>query len=147
MLVPWVLNQPATSSRRQKTADSVEATVSLRPTTAADATGATTDASRSDKTSTPAQQSGAHDTGEKGEQPTPQTATGDKVFNRYYHLYAQGELERECEAAGGRVIGHGYDRDNWWVVVEPAQTQREKEKSGDGGESDVMESILRKGGH
>ncbi|ETN43891.1 uncharacterized protein HMPREF1541_11022 [Cyphellophora europaea CBS 101466] len=42
-----------------------------------------------------------------------------QVFNRYYHLYSQGELERECVAAGAQVVHSGYDRDNWWVVVEP----------------------------
>ena len=45
---------------------------------------------------------------------------GDTVFNRYYHLYAAGELQGECEAAGASVVRSGYDRDNWWVVVEPA---------------------------
>ena len=44
----------------------------------------------------------------------------EKVFNRFYHLYRQGELEEECAAAGGEVLAKGYDRDNWWVVVAPA---------------------------
>lgn len=46
-------------------------------------------------------------------------ARKDQVFNRYYHLYRKGELENECKAAGGRVIANGYDKDNWWAIVEP----------------------------
>lgn len=42
-----------------------------------------------------------------------------KTYQRYYHLYAQGEIEGEVEDAGGQVVKSGYDRDNWWVIVEP----------------------------
>jgi len=45
---------------------------------------------------------------------------GDRTFHRYYHLYAQGELERDVGAAGGKVVEAGYEKDNWWVVAEPA---------------------------
>ncbi|KAG7829074.1 hypothetical protein KL920_002867 [Ogataea angusta] len=38
---------------------------------------------------------------------------------RYYHLYKKGELEEDCVAAGGRVVQSGYEKDNWWVIVEP----------------------------
>lgn len=48
-----------------------------------------------------------------------QSSGAGEVFNRYYHLYAAGELEAECAQAGARVVRNGYDRDNWWVVVEP----------------------------
>lgn len=37
---------------------------------------------------------------------------------RYYHLYRKGELVENAEEAGGRVVEHGYEKDNWWVVVE-----------------------------
>lgn len=37
---------------------------------------------------------------------------------RYYHLYKKGELVADAEAAGGRVVEEGYEKDNWWVVVE-----------------------------
>ncbi|KAH8704270.1 S-adenosyl-L-methionine-dependent methyltransferase [Talaromyces proteolyticus] len=41
----------------------------------------------------------------------------DKVFHRYYHLYEEGELERDIYAAGGRVLKSGYEKDNWWAIA------------------------------
>lgn len=43
---------------------------------------------------------------------------GDRTFHRYYHLYRQGELEHDVQAAGGNVAEAGYEKDNWWVVAE-----------------------------
>ncbi|KAH7321101.1 S-adenosyl-L-methionine-dependent methyltransferase [Stachybotrys elegans] len=40
----------------------------------------------------------------------------DTTFQRYYHLYRQGELEQDVVAARGHVLSAGYERDNWWVV-------------------------------
>ncbi|KNC80122.1 hypothetical protein SARC_07509 [Sphaeroforma arctica JP610] len=41
-----------------------------------------------------------------------------QVFQRYYHLYAEGELCGLVESAGNMsVVEHGYERDNWWAVV------------------------------
>ncbi|KAH0547920.1 hypothetical protein GP486_008339 [Trichoglossum hirsutum] len=40
-----------------------------------------------------------------------------KTFQRYYHLYRSGELERDVVMAGGRVVDSGYERDNWWVIA------------------------------
>lgn len=37
---------------------------------------------------------------------------------RYYHLYKEGELIENSEKAGAKVIEHGYERDNWWVIME-----------------------------
>lgn len=37
---------------------------------------------------------------------------------RYYHLYREGELVQNAESAGGRVVEHGYERDNWWAIIE-----------------------------
>lgn len=39
------------------------------------------------------------------------------VYERFYHLFRQGELEEDVGSAGGRVVSSGYDRDNWWVVM------------------------------
>ena len=44
-------------------------------------------------------------------------STEDKTFHRYYHLYKQGELERDIEAAGGKVVEAGYEKDNWWAIA------------------------------
>lgn len=41
------------------------------------------------------------------------------VYQRYYHLYRQGELEEDVAAAGGRVVESGFERDNWWAVCIP----------------------------
>lgn len=43
----------------------------------------------------------------------------DKIFHRYYHLYASGELERDIAAAGGVVKDSGYEKDNWWAIASP----------------------------
>ncbi|CAI8499762.1 unnamed protein product [Pichia kudriavzevii] len=40
------------------------------------------------------------------------------VKMRYYHLYKRGELTENAIKAGGKVVRDGYERDNWWVVVE-----------------------------
>lgn len=37
---------------------------------------------------------------------------------RYYHLYRKGELVENAERAGGIVVDHGYEKDNWWAIVE-----------------------------
>ncbi|OQD70092.1 hypothetical protein PENDEC_c027G05503 [Penicillium decumbens] len=42
-----------------------------------------------------------------------------QTFNRYYHLYEEGELERDINQAGGHVLESGYEKDNWWVVATP----------------------------
>jgi tRNA (uracil-5-)-methyltransferase TRM9 len=41
----------------------------------------------------------------------------ERTFQRYYHLYQQGELERDIIAAGGTISRSGYDRDNWWAIA------------------------------
>jgi tRNA (uracil-5-)-methyltransferase TRM9 len=40
-----------------------------------------------------------------------------KTFQRYYHLYRSGELERDVIEAGGRVVDSGYEKDNWWAIA------------------------------
>ncbi|KAK9352373.1 S-adenosyl-L-methionine-dependent methyltransferase [Lipomyces doorenjongii] len=40
------------------------------------------------------------------------------VVERYYHLYRKGEIEADVETAGGKVVEGGYERDNWWVIIE-----------------------------
>jgi tRNA (uracil-5-)-methyltransferase TRM9 len=44
-------------------------------------------------------------------------AQATKTFQRYYHLYRSGELERDIAEAGGRVVESGYEKDNWWAIV------------------------------
>jgi tRNA (uracil-5-)-methyltransferase TRM9 len=44
-------------------------------------------------------------------------STQPLTYQRYYHLYREGELQQDVIAAGGRVVREGYDRDNWWAVV------------------------------
>ena len=39
------------------------------------------------------------------------------TFNRYYHLYQQGELENDIVKAGGGVLESGYEKDNWWAIA------------------------------
>ncbi|KIW99435.1 uncharacterized protein Z518_11174 [Rhinocladiella mackenziei CBS 650.93] len=40
------------------------------------------------------------------------------TYQRYYHLYREGELQDDVAAAGARIVKSGYDRDNWWVIIE-----------------------------
>lgn len=40
------------------------------------------------------------------------------VKMRFYHLYKKGELNDNCIKAGGKIVNDGYERDNWWVIVE-----------------------------
>lgn len=38
---------------------------------------------------------------------------------RYYHLYKKGELVQNAQRAGNcTLIDEGYERDNWWIVIE-----------------------------
>lgn len=46
----------------------------------------------------------------------------NETFQRYYHLYRQGELEEDIAAAGGVVEESGYERDNWWAVFSRPQS-------------------------
>lgn len=41
----------------------------------------------------------------------------DIKYERFYHLYKQGELEFDVETVGGKVVSSGYERDNWWVIA------------------------------
>lgn len=46
-----------------------------------------------------------------------------KTVHRYYHLYQSGELERDIDTAGGHVVNHGYEKDNWWAIAEAASSR------------------------
>ncbi|GAB0136548.1 hypothetical protein EsDP_00004847 [Epichloe bromicola] len=41
----------------------------------------------------------------------------DETYQRYYHLYREGELEEDAREAGGEVCESGYERDNWWAIL------------------------------
>lgn len=41
----------------------------------------------------------------------------EKVYDRYYHLFKEGELRELVGEACGEVVRDGYDRDNWWAVI------------------------------
>ncbi|KAI4287836.1 MAG: hypothetical protein L6R35_002907 [Caloplaca aegaea] len=48
-----------------------------------------------------------------------------RTFNRYYHLYRQGELEDDIAEAGGKVLMSGYEKDNWWAIaVRPGKDEQ-----------------------
>lgn len=52
------------------------------------------------------------------EEKETQQQESEDVKYRFYHLYKKGELEEDCENAGGLVIRGGYEKDNWYVVVQ-----------------------------
>ncbi|KAI5302367.1 hypothetical protein KEM56_000748 [Ascosphaera pollenicola] len=49
----------------------------------------------------------------------------EKVYERYYHLYREGELQSDVIDAGGKVVESGYEKDNWWAIIE----RNDQEKS------------------
>ncbi|KXS18841.1 S-adenosyl-L-methionine-dependent methyltransferase [Gonapodya prolifera JEL478] len=65
---------------------------------------------------------------DKPESETVQTTTNNTrschvVYDRFYHLFLQGELDRIIELAGGVDIEEtGYDRDNWFVISKKRYT-------------------------
>ncbi|KAI1480363.1 S-adenosyl-L-methionine-dependent methyltransferase [Daldinia eschscholtzii] len=52
------------------------------------------------------------------------------TYQRYYHLYRKGELEEDVQAAGGEILGSGYEKDNWWVIASPKEEEEEEEEKG-----------------
>ncbi|KAJ5562307.1 hypothetical protein N7535_003240 [Penicillium sp. DV-2018c] len=59
------------------------------------------------------------DKGDEQDRMVPWVRKGDQpqTFHRYYHLYAEGELEQDIVNAGGRVLESGYEKDNWWAIA------------------------------
>ena len=51
----------------------------------------------------------------------------EMTFNRYYHLYREGELERDIRQAGGMVVDSGYERDNWWAIATNKSSRTDSE--------------------
>ncbi|KAI0843426.1 S-adenosyl-L-methionine-dependent methyltransferase [Hypoxylon sp. FL0890] len=49
------------------------------------------------------------------------TGVKEATYQRYYHLYRKGELEEDVLAAGGEILGSGYEKDNWWVIASPKE--------------------------
>ena len=42
----------------------------------------------------------------------------DKVYNRYYHLFCEGELESLINRFNNvEIINRGYQKDNWYVIL------------------------------
>lgn len=65
------------------------------------------------------------DKGDEQDRMVPWVRKGDQpqTFHRYYHLYEEGELERDIGEAGGRVLESGYEKDNWWAIATPKVDQ------------------------
>ncbi|KAL7714239.1 Methyltransferase type 11 domain-containing protein [Entamoeba marina] len=43
----------------------------------------------------------------------------EQVFHRYYHVFVKGELEDVVsQVKGCKLVYSGYERDNWYVVIE-----------------------------
>lgn len=55
--------------------------------------------------------------GKKGEKNVQQEKQHETKY-RYYHLYSKGELPTDCKEAGAKVVASGYERDNWWTIIE-----------------------------
>lgn len=59
-----------------------------------------------------------NDEDKEGQKKKDAAAEEPETKYRYYHLYRKGELVENAEKAGGRVVDHGYEKDNWWAIVE-----------------------------
>ncbi|KAG0342004.1 tRNA methyltransferase, has a role in tRNA modification [Podila minutissima] len=54
--------------------------------------------------------------------PAAPAAPAAPVYNRYYHLFQKGELEELVSRTDkATIVQQGYDRDNWWCIVEKTQ--------------------------
>ncbi|KFH48707.1 hypothetical protein ACRE_005090 [Hapsidospora chrysogenum ATCC 11550] len=49
----------------------------------------------------------------------------ETTYQRYYHLFREGELEEDVAAVGGVVLDGGYERDNWWVICSRERPEKE----------------------
>jgi hypothetical protein len=66
--------------------------------------------------SAPSSSSSASPPAEEGGKPKEEEK--DVVYQRFYHVFVEGELNQLVEAAGGvKITEHGYDRDNWYVIA------------------------------
>ncbi|KAG0037686.1 tRNA methyltransferase, has a role in tRNA modification [Podila clonocystis] len=84
--------------------------------TVQDTTTATNESSSSSATtSTSMSDSTSSETTDPGAPAAP-------VYNRYYHLFQKGELEELVSRTNKAIIiQQGYDRDNWWCIVEKTE--------------------------
>lgn len=64
---------------------------------------------------------GKHEKKEGKKEENETTEEKPPVKMRFYHLYKKGELADNCVKAGGKLLKEGYERDNWWAVVEKAE--------------------------
>jgi tRNA (uracil-5-)-methyltransferase TRM9 len=112
LLVPWVLKSQQKQQKRQK------------GTKNQGIGGVPTSNKSGEEPPTPA---AAAPVAPAAEEPGAAPSHTDPVFQRYYHLYRQGELEEDVLAAGGAVVTSGYERDNWWVVAanEPSHQRQQ----------------------
>lgn len=51
--------------------------------------------------------------------PAETDTPAEVTYQRYYHLYREGELNADIEKANGVVIESGYEKDNWWAICSP----------------------------
>ncbi|KAL2265660.1 hypothetical protein VTJ83DRAFT_6760 [Remersonia thermophila] len=122
LLVPWVLKAQHQHQQQQQQQQPKKKKEKKSRQRQQDTTSAAKDQAP-DEPAAPAAPADGGDVGGQGEgegekasaEPSGQAA--DPVFQRYYHLYRQGELEEDVLAAGGVVVESGYERDNWWVVA------------------------------
>lgn len=129
VLVPWVLKSSTESSRQDKPENKTKKvgkkkkregrTTEERNTTATAEAHSTSNShlpdintTLTDQVNEQAQTMVNDDAGKNAE-----NGKTEQVYQRYYHLYHQGELEEDVVAAGGEVIQKGYDRDNWWCIA------------------------------
>ena len=121
-LVPWVLKPGRNAgSTKQRRSRPTKASASAKTNTEGQCCGESEAEPRNDDGRDRTMVDDAITTGTSQDirQGTKEEVLEEKTFHRFYHLYQAGELESECAEADARVVERGYDRDNWWVIVEP----------------------------
>ena len=79
-------------------------------------------------------------TGSSSIESVPEIAeeTGELVYQRYCHVYKEGELEDLCSGIPGcRVVDSGFDKGNWFVLFEKSLDSRLSILSGTGPTSEI----------
>ncbi|KAF8923761.1 tRNA methyltransferase, has a role in tRNA modification [Dissophora ornata] len=107
-------SEEASSSAVTESMDQLTIQPSTQQSVQSASSSASTSASTSETPAT-AQETGAEDT----DPAAGPSATAAPVYNRYYHLFQKGELEELVgQTNKASIVQTGYDRDNWWCIVE-----------------------------
>ncbi|KAG0287329.1 tRNA methyltransferase, has a role in tRNA modification [Linnemannia gamsii] len=92
--------------------------------TAADSLSSSSAHNSTTATSAAAAAASAESNPPTNEENAPAPAAEAPVYNRYYHLFHKGELEDlVVQTNKASIVQQGYDRDNWWCILEKTRNE------------------------